>query len=522
MKKIWIFFFTIFAISQAMCGPINWSAPVTLSVTASNATDPQIVVDLNGNATAAWVENGVVNTSSQPVGGSWGTVTTLSGSGAVYPRLVVDTAGNVTAIWAESSVIKSASMPFGSAWGSATQISDVGASTPAFAVDSTTGHIVAVWARSGYIESATKLLGSAWGQVSLLSGSGSDHPQVGVNNNIAIAAWHTVDSQSNTIVAAAITTVGGAWNSAETISPSPYNHVYPTVAVDTNGNAQVVWYQYNLLDSNNYSNVTVLASNLNAGSSVWSTPVALSGPGNYNPAQLTARIAFDGNGNAMAFWSNVYTTDLFDLESSLLPLGGSWQQSSQLVALNLYSYEGDVAVNSYGDAVAAFMINDAPSSVSIQIAETNIAGVFYPFWSASLTISEGTMNGFPRVASTLNGTTVNAATVWISNNGTNNAIQASTGSKTILLPPSSPTVVQSVNDYGVFQEYYNTISWTASTDPNTVSYKIYRNGSFYAEVQSSQLQIVDDNQFQNGSVSYGISAIDANNSQSQIINVSFP
>jgi hypothetical protein len=132
------------------------------------------------------------------------------------------------------------------------------------------------------------------------------------------------------------------------------------------------------------------------------------------------------------------------------------------------------------------------------------------------------MNGFPRVASTLSGTTVNAATVWISNNGTNNAIQASTGSKTILLPPSSPTVVQSVNDYGVFQEYYNTVSWTASPDPNTVSYKIYRNGSFYAEVQSSQLQIIDDNQVQNGSVSYGIAAIDANNSQSQIINVSFP
>ncbi|HEX2579768.1 MAG TPA: hypothetical protein VHK67_05145 [Rhabdochlamydiaceae bacterium] len=523
MKKIWIFFFTVFAISQALCQPINWSAPVTLSVTATNATDPQIVIDLNGNATAAWVENGVVNTCSQPVGGSWGPVTTLSGSGALSPRLVVDTAGNVNAIWAEASVIKSASMPFGSAWGSATSISDVGASQPALGVDSLTGNIVAVWARSSYIESATKLFGSAWGSsVSLLSNSGSDHPQVGVNNNIVVAVWHTAGSGTNASVASATATVGGAWNTAQTLSPAPLNHVFPTVAVDKNGNAQVIWYQYNLLDVVNYNNVTVLASSLIAGSSVWTAPVALSSPGNYDPAKLTGRIAFDGSGNAMAFWSNVYPNNLFNLESSILPLGGEWQQSSQLTGDNLYAYEGDIAINSYGDAVAVFMVNDAMSSVSIQYSETNIAGVSNPFWSGNITVSEGTKNGFPRVASTLNGTTVNAATVWISNNGTNNAILASTGSKTILLPPSSPTVVQAVNDFGVLQEYYNTVSWTASSDPSTVAYKVYRNGSFFQLVELGLVSIVDDNQVQNGAVTYGIAAIDAEHSQSEIINVSFP
>ena len=132
------------------------------------------------------------------------------------------------------------------------------------------------------------------------------------------------------------------------------------------------------------------------------------------------------------------------------------------------------------------------------------------------------MNGFPRVASMLNGTTVNAATVWISNNGTNNVILASTGSKTILLAPSSPTVVQSVNNFGVFQEYFNTFSWTASTDPNTVAYNVFRNGSFYVQVPASQLSIIDDNQFQNGPVTYGVAAIDNSHSQSQIVSVNFP
>lgn len=527
MKKLWICFFTIFAISQVTCGPINWSPPVTLSVSATNATDPQIVIDLNGNATAAWVENGAVNTSSQPVGGSWGPVTTLSGSGASSPRLIVDSQGNVSAIWVQQNLlltttIQFASKPFGSAWGSATSISDVGASRPAFAVDSTTGHIVAVWTRSGFIESSTKLLGQVWGLSFQLSSSGSDYPQVGVNNNKVVAVWHTAGSGTNTFVASATATVGGSWNTAQTLSPSAFNHVYPTVAVDNNGNAQVVWYQYDLLESVNYNNVSVLASSLTAGSTAWTTPVALSSPGNYNPAGLIARVACDGSGNTMAFWGNVYTNNLLNLESAILPLGGTWQQSSQLIGDNLYSYEGDIAINSHGNAVAVFMVNDAMSSVSIQNSETNIAGVLQPFWSGSITISQGTMNGFPRVASMLNGTTVNAAAVWISYNGANNAIMASTGSKTILLPPSSPAVVQMVNEFKTFQEYYNTLSWAPSPDPSTVAYKVYRNGSFYLQVLSNQLSIIDHNQAQNEAVTYGVAAIDAENSQSQIINVSFP
>ena len=83
-------------------------------------------------------------------------------------------------------------------------------------------------------------------------------------------------------------------------------------------------------------------------------------------------------------------------------------------------------------------------------------------------------------------------------------------------------VVQAVNDLMVFQEYYNTVSWAASPDSNTVAYKIYRNGIFYLQVDLRQLSIVDRNQTPNGAVTYGIAAIDAQRSQSEIINVSFP
>ncbi len=521
MKKIWIFFFTIFAISQAVCGPMTWSTPEQLSGVAVDASDPQMVVDENGNATAAWVEGGVVKTSSHPVGGSWGSVTTLSGSGASSPHLTIDAAGNVNALWLENGVVKSRTLLFGLAWGLTNSVSDSGASEPMMDIDPATGHLVAVWTRSGFIESATKLFGLLWGQVSVLSIANSDTPSVAVNDGVAVAVWHTVVSQNDTIVAAATASVGGAWNSAKTISPVTLNHVLPSVAVGVNGNAQAVWYQYNLVGLN-YTNVTLMGSTLFAGSSNWTTAIAISAPGNHDPADLKARVAFDDNGNAIAFWSNVYESNLFSIESAILPLGGSWGEPGPLVNFNLNAYHGDVAVNAFGDAVVAYMLNDSGTAVGIQSSESNIAGVTTSFWSIPITISQGTENGFPRIGSKLTGTTINATAIWLNYDGFNNTVQASIGSRTILLPPANLAVVQNVHSHGIFDEYYNTLSWDASPDLDTVSYRIYRNGVFYAEVDSSTLELIDNNQDQNGPVTYGVAATDSDNLQSQIIMVSFP
>jgi hypothetical protein len=425
----------------------------------------------------------------------------------------------VTALWLEAGVVKSAVMLFGSSWGSATQVSDTGASGPAIGIDSATGNVVAAWARSGYIESSTKLFESTWGQVSVLSNVNSDSPQVAAGNGLVVAVWHTATSADTIVAASAV--IGGAWNSAQTISPPTLNHVFPEVAVDINGNAHVVWFQYNLVGLN-YTDVNVLGVSLNAGSDIWGPLAVISNPGSQNPALLSLRIGCDSNGNATAVWTNVYFDDLFAVESAVLPLGGTWGLTVALTANDLYAYTTDVAVNSYGDAVIFYMTYDGVSSVNIDTAESNISGVEMNAWSIPLTVSQGTGNGFPRVATMLSGTTVNAAAVWITNNGTYNTIQAITGSKTILLPPSDPTVTQGVNDFGVFQEYYNNVNWQGSPDPNAVAYNIYRNGIFYNRVDISVTQFIDDNQVENGTVVYGIAAEDSDHAQSTIATVTFP
>ena len=135
---------------------------------------------------------------------------------------------------------------------------------------------------------------------------------------------------------------------------------------------------------------------------------------------------------------------------------------------------------------------------------------------------KGTENGFPRVAASVNGDTVNAAAVWIEFDGMSNVIAASNGLRTSIAAPTSLTVTQSTNNFNVFTEFFNTLSWTASTSPNIDKYNIYRDGVFFTAVDFFTTQIIDHNAVQNGSVTYGVAAIDTSGSVSSIATVSFP
>src|SRR5690348_15496173 len=137
MKKILALFFAVVSFSQVIGRPdIIWSTPTTLSSTGVNASDPRVVMDPSGNVTAAWVENGFIKASTQPVNGSFNTPVTISNTGASSPRLAVDSSGNVTAIWIESGVIESATLPFGGSWSAEVAVSSSTATNPKIVVDS--------------------------------------------------------------------------------------------------------------------------------------------------------------------------------------------------------------------------------------------------------------------------------------------------------------------------------------------------------------------------------------------------
>jgi len=524
MKKGFSLFFLMMCSWAHLIGnTISWGTPTVLSTGGVDGSDPRIVVDGSGNLTAVWVESGLVKASFFPNGGNWGTTATLSNASASAPKLGVDSSGNVTALWLESGVVKVATLPLNGSWSAATSLSGSGASQAALATD-TSGNAVAVWTRNGFIESSTRqTFGGGWSLVAVLSGTSSDNPAVYIGSSGTTAAvWHTVSS-GNDVVQSATALISGTWNAAKTMitGVSGLHHNYPKVVVDGSGNASAVWYRYSLIGSA-YSNVSVLTASLTSGASTWGSFATLANSGLRNPADLVTRLSTDVNGNVLAVWTNSYDGETFSVESNKKPFGGNWANDPVLLnPPSIYSFDTSLRTDPSGNSVFLYMYFDGTSTL-IQSQEINSEFPSGEAWSAPTIISQGTENGYPRCGYTLSGNTMNAGAVWVSFNGVNNEIQAAIGSKTVVLPPTNLAIVQSVNNFGVFNDYYNTVSWTASASPNITGYNLFRNGVYFASVDGVTLQFIDHNATQNGSVTYGVAAVDNNNAQSAVVNVNFP
>ncbi len=523
MKKILCLFFAILTFSHLHSNNLSWSSPPTiLSGVTLNGSDPQVAIDSNGDAVAAWIENSLVKSSSKIVNGNWTAEVTVSATNASSPRLVSDLNGNATVIWVESGVIKAATKPFNGNWSSSTALSTSGASSPSLCVDAA-GDVVAAWVRSGNLETSTKLFGLSWQSHVTITSTAAATPSVAIggsgSNARAAVVWQGTVSGTN-VVFSSTKLISGAWSTAQVISDTTHNSAQPFVAVDANANALAIWYAYDITGVSN-TNVVVQSAERSSLTGLWGEVFSLSAPGIRNPATLVARIALDSIGNAIALWTISFDDQTFNVESAIKPVNGQWSAPLDLVNSNLYAYIVDVSATSFGDVLSLYMFYNG-NSLLIQSVESDINGFLNNFWSVPITISLGTDNAFPKIAATLTGNVIHAAAVWANFNGSHNLILAASGSKTLVLPPTNLSVTQNVHNFGVFTEYYNTLSWHASIDPNAVGYLIFRNGLFLAQVGANVLQFIDDNRTQNGAVTYSVTTIDNQQTQSAAVSISFP
>ncbi len=522
--KIGTYCFLLLVFFNSLQGAITWSSPITISSSSVNASDPQLVIDSQANTTAAWVENGIIKSSSLLNGGSWSTPVSLSTSAniASSPLLGIDSSGNVTAVWIENNTINTALLPYGGSWSSENSISSSGTTSPALSVDAS-GNAVAVWVRNNLIESSTRISGT-WNTVTTLSSAISNYPQVAISaNGCVIAVWQSIKSGIYSITSST-STLGGAWNSPKNVfyinTTDLEYHTYPKVAIDNNGNAIVVWFGYNE-NEGTFQNVKVLSSSLGYQAVAWSLPSRLSKSGLRNPSDLFLKILFDSNGNAASLWTNSYDGQLFYIELVVQNSGSGWGGSFMPYAPSLYSLDGDISVNSKGDALVIYMYWDG-SLINIFSQETDIAAPVYSYWSNTNLVSAGSYNGYPKSAYASNGNTSNAAAVWTYFNGSNTVIQAAIGSETDILAPSNLNITQNSTYFGIYTDYFNTLTWDASISPNIQRYNIFRNEIFFESTDSNTLQITDHNAVQNGSVTYGVASMDIYFRQSSIATVSFP
>ncbi len=524
MKKI------VCALSLCLCLHLTgnqidtWSSPTTISTTGVNSTNPTIGMDSSANAVSVWLENGIVKSSNLPFGGSWGTASALSSSGATTPQLVVDAAGNATAIWNQAGAIETASQPFGGSWGSATTLAASGSSIPQLAVD-TSGNVVAVWLASGVVQTATLPFGGSWSSVTSLSGSNANAPQVAIGGGVVLAVWHQLNgSTSLNNVQGVTSTIGGSWSSVATVSNTAVDSTYPQAAVCVLGNALVTWFGKVTSPLGDIS-VTLDSSALPIGGA-WSSPVTVSNTSTRDPSLLFSKLRFANNGNAIALWTDSDTSvgePYFDLFSAQSPNLITWGQPL-LIAEDLHAYTGDIAITTGGDVFGIYMATDlSTGDVAINTVESHVGDINTDFWTQDVIISNsGTNNGYPQNAAVIVGTNTYGNAVWMNYDGSNTIIQASTGSGALIAPPSNLTVVQDVNDFGVFQEYYNVLSWDASTDPNILDYAIIRDGILLTEIYYTNLSYTDHNQVEGGSVTYDVRSIDNSGTASLPVSVSFP
>lgn len=526
MKRIVLLFLMV--LSHKLCAApqqITWNTPTQISTSGVNASAVQVVEDSNGNATAAWLENGSVVTRTLPSGGSWGTKTTLTTVSSSYLNLAVDSSGNTTALWVEGGVVKTANKSSGGSWSGKSSISGSGASQARLSI-APNGNAVAVWMRNGFIEASTKLLNLLWDLVvaQLSSGGAEDHPDVFLGSNgTTIAVWHTSASGSD-VLQSSTALVLGTWKTAVNVLSlsSSAHHNYPHVAVDNNGNAIAVWFSY-ALSGSTYSDVQVLTASLPSSSTSWTAiPTTLTVQlGLLNPGSLQNTVKFDGSGNAIALWTNSYDGASYAVETAILPVGGTWISVGEIVQNNRNAFQGDIFVNSSGHGLIGYMWFDG-TNIAVQAVETDLTNPFPNTFTIPITVSSGTNNGYPRVGFSTTSTTLNSIAVWEGYDGTDTTILASTGTETLIQPATSLSAVQSSANKGVFTEYYNTLGWTASTTSTVTSYAIYRNGFLIFEVPSTTTQFIDHNAIQSGSVTYGIVAIDSSGELSPPATVNYP
>jgi hypothetical protein len=478
-------------------------------------------MDESGNVVAAWIENGVVMANTQPFGGSWGmSATAVSSMGASELELVVDAAGNATAIWNQSGVIEASTLPLNGMWSTPVSLSSSGSSAPQIAVDSS-GNLAAIWVCSDVIQAATQAFGMSWSSSTNLSFASfpSDSPQIAIGNNQTIVAvWHSTSGGIDAIFSTS-TTLGTSWpGGTSVISDTAFSSIRPHVAVNSQGLPIAVWYRF-ALSGTDYSNVFVQAAFGNA-DTTWNPPMDLTSPaGIRNPNDLVINVAFNQSDVPFAIWTMGFDSSAFILQGATF-MGGAWIDIPYTSVVDMDLLDQNFMISAAGNLYAAFMSYDPNSMLpSIRSFKENTNNT-NPNFGNILTVSTSDSNAFPRIDGTLVNSAHSVATVWLHFDQTSNVVQASVAEGVAISAPTSVSVTQGSTDYGVYTEYFNTLSWSSLTPDSSSQWIIYRNGVIIQILPAATLSFIDHNAVQNQPVTYGVALQTQDGDNSSIVTAS--
>jgi hypothetical protein len=297
-----------------------WNTPAVISTDTTNpsvtkAYEPQVAMDNNGNAIIAWQQAYGPDTriyKSEYRNGAWDTPATMSTAGveADTPWVAMNDSGDAVVVWQQSEVDNNRIVKNeyrNGAWDTPATMTTGGVmASPQAAMDNR-GDVVLVWQEFDVTVKANQIFMSdyryrdnigAWTWDNTLSdictdGYDAESPQIAMDSNgNAIIVWQENNGTYNQIYKREYR--NGAWDTSSpgiSISPDGFNAENPQIAQDTNGNAVIVWRQFdgafNRIGMCEYRNA------------LWSDWTLISTAG---VEADSPQVAMNNNGNAVIVW----------------------------------------------------------------------------------------------------------------------------------------------------------------------------------------------------------------------------
>jgi hypothetical protein len=335
-----------------------WTAPVTLSA-GGQALEPQVAVDLDGDAVFTWEEfdgtDSRIQARRRSAAGALSPIQTLSAAGqdAHEPQVAVDGAGNAIFTWRRfdgtNSRIQARRRSAAGALGPVQTLSAAGqnASQPQVGVDGN-GNAIFTWrVTNGLIQARKRSAGGLLGPIQTLSAAGQPaiDPQVGIDDNgNAVFTWSRNDGTDPGLCCSRIQArrrgAGGALGSILTLSAPGQNASTPQVGVNGAGNAVFTWQRFD-------GTVERIQARARSAGGALSSTQTLSATGQH---ALNPQVGVDDAGNALFTWTRNDGSNN-RVQARRRGAGGALGSILTLSAAGQHAGGPQVAVQGNGDAV---------------------------------------------------------------------------------------------------------------------------------------------------------------------------
>lgn len=301
----------------------TWSTPTRLDLDhPGSATSPEIAVDTIGNATAVWTQpsdNGVHTQiwTNRTTASIWGTAVRIDSqnSDAASPQIAVGALGYPVIVWVQD-----------------------------------TGGLYRIWANR-YTGINFAWSGAELVDPGVYSGH-SEFPSIAVDaDGNAIAAWQWSNGPAGLVYARRYNATTHLWGPTQSLPLDTGFARLAQVAMDPNGNATVSWQQ---ADSTPRSRLW--ARRFNAATQAWDTATRIetSSAGN----ALFQKVAMDSSGNAIVVWQQLDGLYLHVYTNRYRTVSGTWGTMDALVSHSANADAPEIAINRNGDAVAVWSESD--------------------------------------------------------------------------------------------------------------------------------------------------------------------